>query len=426
MLLPSRETPQTFESSVIGYVNGNVWTADPIRRYSWADSRTVEQNLANYKYLIWTHQNATTEMLGTRLSYKRRFGEIKRVIIPAPPNQDLVTTLTSRGIHLPGPGPGLSFTVGLDQSSANNIALMKFIKYARKAQRSLQGGVAIAELKETIHLVKNPLFAMRKYLSERIFDLEKGRRRKFFPRKRKDRQGALLRTVSDQWLETSFGIRPFMSDIADASQLLWKTATDAFPPSKAITAKGLSHVVESQGLNTSGMGEFWDGQGELIVHGDIKVRYYGDVVVAMPSFGNPKGFIQQAGLSVDNFVPTLWEALPWSFLVDYFTNVGEILEAFSFSRADLRWISRGSLVQVSNTFVDLKPRDSSYPFTSSSGTPGYVEWTKRSIHRERYTGSLIPSLEFSLPGKDSIKWLNIAALIGSRKSLTPYRFIRSG
>jgi hypothetical protein len=423
-----KESRDGLETSLLAYDEyGTVFQT--ANRFSWKNERTVGHNIPYYKRMLRNHLSATTDMVGSKVTYSRVFGEIRNNRSEPGPfgySDDYI----SRGIHLPGPGPSIGLIQGPDQSSADNIAKMKFIKKARAAQRSLMGGVVLAELRETIHLVKRPLDAMRTYIDQRVLELEKTRRRKFFPRRRTNAQGTLRRAVSDQWLETSFGIRPFISDVNDATTLLWKVATDALHTTKYVQGKGQASIEEDGGLQSSGFGSLYDGQGTLKLRGQYDVRYYGVVNVDVPQVNDPSSWQQQLGFTLSDFVPTLWEALPWSFLIDYFTNVGEFLEAFSFSRSNLRWINKGEKTQVSNYYVDLRPvqlpLQAGAVTITVSGSPGYVKWNRSSIHRAVHDGDLIPSLEFNLPGANSLKWLNIAALVASRRSLTPFRFKRSG
>lgn len=392
--------------------------------FLWKNTRTVGHNLPRWRRVIALHQNATTELSGTKLSYKRVFGTITtRIVDSSSGGYD--DTYISRGIHLPGPGPSIGLSVAPDQSAADNVALTNFVKKARAAQRTLQGGVVLAEIRDTIRLVKRPLKSLRDYTSKRISELEKVRTRRRIKvsdltRRRRD----ALRAVSGQWLETSFGMIPFVSDINDAASLLWEVATQSKHATKPVRGVGSQSIEEDGGVQSSGAGFLYDGMAQFRLKGTVSVRYYGQVKVEIPQISNPSSLLQGAGLTLTDFVPTLYEAMPWSFLIDYFSNVGEILEAFTFARSNLAWVSRGTLNEVSSFYTDLRPVNTNYSSGNysriSSGTPGYVMWTKRTINRAVYDGDLIPSLEFSLPGKNSLKWLNIAALIGSRKSLTPF------
>jgi hypothetical protein len=120
------------------------------------------------------------------------------------------------------------------------------------------------------------------------------------------------------------------------------------------------------------------------------------------------------GFSPKDFLPTAWELIPYSFLVDYFSNIGGIIYGMSNLFTNLAWHN-------STVRKELKFRQwgTEYPL------PGLVRITgayakcvtsKVSVERSKYTGHGVPSLAFKIPGFRSLKWLNIAALVASRKS----------
>ena len=59
-----------------------------------------------------------------------------------------------------------------------------------------------------------------------------------------------------------------------------------------------------------------------------------------------------------------------------------------------------------------------YPDPNVTVTGAFAEivTSKTSVDRGKYTGYGIPPLAFKIPSFGSLKWLNIAALVASRKS----------
>lgn len=153
---------------------------------------------------------------------------------------------------------------------------------------------------------------------------------------------------------------------------------------------------------------------------EFSVRYYGAVKLRLGSFQT--SLAEESGFQVRDFVPALWEWIPYSFLVDYFTNVGDLLESASISKSDIAWMGRvWRNTSVRNGSSQTVKPINSLPWPSSGHiqiigySPSRVTWRRKAFGRAPYTGSLVPSLQFEIPGfAGSKKWLNIAALLRLR------------
>jgi hypothetical protein len=119
------------------------------------------------------------------------------------------------------------------------------------------------------------------------------------------------------------------------------------------------------------------------------------------------------GVDIHSFVPTVWELIPYTFVLDYFANIGNILQSYSYPRSFVTWVTKW---QIENKSFTVKPFD--IPLTSSQLAAGWYDrqWTsspgyrkERTISRHPYSGSLHPGFGFKIPGM-SMKWLNLAAL----------------
>ena len=143
--------------------------------------------------------------------------------------------------------------------------------------------------------------------------------------------------------------------------------------------------------------------------------------------GGFSGNLRAWGSSTRDFLPTVWELIPYSFVVDYFTNIGNMIDSLSIIESDIGWkdyTSHQICSRYSNgaQFTGLKslfPHSVGYNIEDEQVEAGSQEVTKKIISRGQYGGSLTPGLQFKLPGAGSLKWLNLAALgqINSRPSL---------
>jgi hypothetical protein len=105
--------------------------------------------------------------------------------------------------------------------------------------------------------------------------------------------------------------------------------------------------------------------------------------------------------------------MPYSFLIDYFTNLGSIIDAFSAGRASVRWINRQVILVKEVYYPELIMSPNFDSFTIVDGVNrsrgDIVYYQRRTIERHPYFGSIIPDLQFELPGL--FKQVNILALI---------------
>lgn len=307
-----------------------------------------------------------------------------------------------------GSGMGIPSTAVLSLNRANNRALMSFVNRANDEIRELQALVSFGELGETLRMIRNPLKSvwsgMRSYLST----VEKrGRRRRNRPH--------LHSIVSDTWLEYSFGWRPLVNDVESAAKALAKYVSRT-PVHSVVNGSG------SEIVNTASRRETISQLNldvyRLVTDGEeASVRYKGCVRTANVQF---HGSLDTFGISPWELIPTVWELIPYSFLVDYFTNAGQVIAGASFNRSYLSWVVKGtSLTRFREaSIVGFNPRakGAGWVMQSKSLSPGgTARYEDRLVTRADYTGSYIPSLEFTIPGL-GLKWLNIAALLGSSRS----------
>jgi hypothetical protein len=118
------------------------------------------------------------------------------------------------------------------------------------------------------------------------------------------------------------------------------------------------------------------------------------------------------GASWRDILPTAWELIPYSFAVDYFTNIGDIVSAWSFGSKDLRWVSRTRYSKQLRWSEDAGGAHwvNSNPEGSWTYRPESINFSTTSFDRGQYYGSLVPDFTWEIPGVGSKKWLNLAAL----------------
>jgi hypothetical protein len=128
----------------------------------------------------------------------------------------------------------------------------------------------------------------------------------------------------------------------------------------------------------------------------------------------------RAGLDPGNWLPTIWELIPYSFVVDYFSNVQEVISSYTFNQQSAMWVNRSIRREVISRVVEVVPDTLPAGATVDILTPGESTWTYTSVDRKGDEGPGQVQFELQIPGFGSTKWLNMAALLAKSKAMSPY------
>jgi hypothetical protein len=379
-------------------------------------------NFPDYKYLIKHALQATTYLLGSRFVRKAPIWRCVARVIDYPWQAPFDgTDIVMRTIEGTYPGDFPSGSLGISFVKADNLAKRSFVSKAKSAQTAIQGGVFLGELRETIHLLRHPAQLLRKDLGSYLRTVKK-RVGRVLGKTRKERILYINKKVSDHWLEYSLGWKPLVADIASAGKLLNRVILKDQGDRKFIAGFGkdndASHVIPFVlGGNPNVIGSTFQTA-------EVSVKYYGLMDIRCPR----QVSFRSLGLTPDEFFPTLWELIPYSFVVDYFTNIGDIISAASFTKTGIRWMAKGTRTSLVNHYKVIKAESTfvthlggSYPLYECSTRPSHATWANETVERAAFTGSLIPQLEFTIPGFAN-QWINMAGLLtassATRKALT--------
>lgn len=350
----------------------------------------------NWKHLLAICQSATSNHNGRLTQCKPILGT--SLYTYADKSVDVISGYIDTSCYsIPDPPNGLSVNV-----DADNQAKARLLDSYQRIMNTWRGGNFLAEIRETIELLKHPVKAF--YHRTYKFAGEVKRLGKIY-RADPHRYG---KELANAWLAYIFGIKPLVSDANDLSQALYKLGTSSFDRVKLY---GHGHASTSTVSQIS-----WN----CTVSGHPNVGQVQDKVVKMDSDVKYKGaikrrpldnrlIIRQFGVGVYDIIPAVWEAIPWSFFIDYFVNVQEVLDGMRLCQADLAWLEKAwRNAQVNRT---SEPRLAVQPGTTHWSCAGGGGWTLCSMHqRTALTTMPYPSFYFKFPGLTSLKWLNIAAL----------------
>lgn len=290
---------------------------------------------------------------------------------------------------------------------ADRHARQQFMRAYRASRTTFESGVALGELAKTVSMLANPARALREGIDAYYRGVKKRLRRR---KKPKDRS----KIVSDTWLEYMYGWRPLVNDARNAAKLL---TAEPYQKFKQLTARA-SEKWHGEVDNTS----FYSPS--LITYrvrcwqeNEVSVRYIG----AIGAENSPPGFPEQLGLSWSNVLPTAWELIPYSFLVDYFSNVGDVIAGASTGNIHLAWGNKTVRKQSSQhveCYMRAEGNNLGYPlgkrraYVSGGGQTAMYKDVDRMGANNLSFG--LADTRFQLPEFASLKWLNIAALLHMR------------
>ncbi|DAD51694.1 TPA_asm: maturation protein [ssRNA phage Esthiorhiza.4_19] len=172
---------------------------------------------------------------------------------------------------------------------------------------------------------------------------------------------SIRKSFANNWLEFHFGWEPLVRDIYDAAEVMNN-------PLKAFSrARGAGSNVDTGSYSEHNVNynrsEFWR-RSYYAVQGLTVDRITNSTLHALDQFG------------VINPVEIAWELVPFSFVVDWFVNVGQVLNSYSdYAGMQLRdtWNSVLFRLQIAG---NLRP----YP---GSGYPGKCDWTGNVVRMDR-------------------------------------------
>jgi len=280
--------------------------------------------------------------------------------------------------------------------SARNQALKNYYSNLAAEASRFKGLTFAAELAESLRMIRNPAKALRRGVSDYLSHLKRGGR---LPRHRRPS------FVRETWLEYAFGWRPLISDLDGAMKQFFSnnTARTVF---SLVKGSGREVKLQSSFIHSNPVTASCYAHALYTETEEAFVQYYG----IYRGSANGSQDNHSYGFSPWEIVPTIYEVIPYSFLVDYFTNIGAIVESWSYCFLRGDWTSelvrRSAKLKTSNEVLFFYPGLGN---GSINGSPGSMASERKTFTRTRSVPLELPSFEFKLPGFTS-QWVNILAL----------------
>ena len=362
--------------------------------FSWIDYRHGSTN-PGWLRAVLSGTEATTPLTAFRRRWLRMsYGHsVTRTPCPIgwPPRAVLETFDGIWSARVPSPGSA-------SQSNARALALRVLVKKASQAITPFQSGIFLGELHKTLHMIRHPaqslLRLMRDY--QRVV-MKRTRGAPSWDRAKK--------AVLDTYLEYTYGWRPIFMDVDNGMQALATYAAKNPFHIERFTSYGKDEAVDTvsdqSALTSINVKTLWELKCTEKARISAGIRIYTD--------GSLTGSAWTFGLNTDQFLPTAWELLPYSFLIDYFTNIGTIVDAWSIVNGNLAYACYGrkridEVRVLSQTHVDP-----GFQYFSDSFVPQQFHVIDTYYERSSLS-SIVPEFRFRLPGFGSWQALNTAAI----------------
>jgi hypothetical protein len=350
-------------------------------------------------------------------------------------------------------------------TSVENSVKSAFLSKMDATRKSLSGITVLGELGQTVKQLLHPMAAIRSAVTSHLALVEKRALREYqFLRKRPRarrrtaqqqaqagllddvaiRNLALRKAATGSYLEFVFGIQPTLADARAGMQAASRLGERAVDTQRISAAGNFEFSLPKERLDTTGLfniagvGRLGPLQvGHVFLARTIKVegriRYSGCVALHTNRASPAR---EEFGFMPRDFIPDIWNCLPWSWLFDYVFDVGSALQAITASYHDLMWCNRAVTWNHRQIFesdglkddVGFDPSQKIVEVAIGQGNPSAATIRTLSYARSPVEASVtqfMPVFAAQMPGPRQL--LNVAAVLHQQVSLsTKFRAKRSG
>lgn len=299
-----------------------------------------------------------------------------------------------------------------ESAKVDSYAAQKFREACEEKLVTFGGPTFLGELRETIQFLTRPFPAIIR--ASKRFYLKMLRIYRRIPARRRNRPGnkrKIAETLQDGWLSWKLAVSPLIGDIESAAEVIAnydKTVT------LQVRAAQKGEFNPTQGAdNPLGCTMLWDSHTEYrcSITGALKASI-------VPPAGTPARCMQMLQMDyrglIENFIPTVYQLIPMSFLLDYVSNAGAVLQSMCVAQPQLAWSSTTrKTTQYRNMYY--YPEQTVAPKMSWYKPPHVVRFHQvGEVHHEYVTisrTSAVPDIKFYFELPNVQQTMTITALL---------------
>lgn len=392
--MPLKEVSWTevpFYSSYSGHAKGSTSV------YRYDGGKLVGSPNPSFRAQIKAGKNATTAMTANLTNIDATPYNAQRTLISPSGTFHYEGAASSSLFQLGNP-------IGIDASRVGRVknqAIGKFANNVRSAITSFAGPTFLAELRDTVRLLRNP--------TQGIIDVCQAYKRAAEGQRRLWKGKELDVHVAALWLQYAYALRPLVAEVESALETIRRLNKPEFAGVRgSADDEWQLHNLQFDDL----IGGYLRASRDYRVSVKTGTRIVGAVKRAVAAGPNPviPSLSDLSGmLQPQEYLAAGVELIPFSFLAGYITNVNEILSATYLTNGNLAWTSMTQRTTALRTVV-VNPYYIDPPVGWKQGSTQIQSGIGQTEFKElkRTADVPVPGLQFEAPSLGQL--FNTAAL----------------
>jgi hypothetical protein len=359
-----------------------------------------------WKSQVRSHTSATTPAYGTKMTaslspyaYTYWAWATTPISIPGFRHTEMVGYALDNPISMPSSG-----LESPEADEANNLAIHELYDRISSLASPAHVGEDLGEIGQTARMIRRPLKSLISFTNG-LFDAHN--RALSYNNVKK-----AAKALADTTLEYKFGIKPLMRSSVDAFMSLKdREFVFHYAPFSA-QGRATNHSSSGFTISPAFAPTIASLGGTLIEQCEAVVRYKGEY--KYQSDVNQRTVRQALGLEFRDIVPTVYNLIPYSFLLDYVSNVADFISVVCSPWGDVAWCNKTTRSSRSRSYTVDSPGLAGAPWHGHDLTfqPGHMKFGRVDFARSNQSTRPVPTLQLKMPNAGQLT--NVAALLAAR------------